>query len=680
MNSVIDSTAPISRPELSSLGLAFECAVMAGRLAELLRQRFASDETAVAASLAFLDHHYGELAAERSLTENRALLARRRRHAHKATQGASQAFDRLSSAFKLSELEQDLLILTGLAEQHEGYADIYRSLHPASQPYPTLGLAAQLFCPANQRHELGQVVAQGGLFGSGLVSLQGDVPMYARHLMLAESIWPVLLGIDAWPQAIQAEAIPAALAGLDAWLSEAEVVRARQVLQSGTASTVVFTAESETVAWQRAVALAAAAEVKAVPIAWPNKPAAGFESLLQIHLLARRAVPVLRLSSPENETAMAACPMLDFPAPVLLCSRMGLAPSVRTRPMLNIAVEPLPAPALREMWRKTLPDLADQAERLAARYPLEPGQALQVAQDLALAHDDRSPADLDAVAESLRARAAMSLGGGVQLVRPVAGWEQLVLPDSQASQLREAVQRLDLQARVLDDWHFLEGRRGARGVRMLFAGPPGTGKTLSAEVLAQALNVDLLLVDLSRVVSKWIGETEKNLAEVFATAERAKAVLFFDEADALFGKRTEVTDSHDRYANLETAYLLSRLERFDGLAILATNLRQNIDAAFSRRLEYIIEYEEPGLEQRLALWRCHLPAAVPLADDVNLKALAANYPVVGGLIRNAAVSAAFMAAGEAAEIKQEHFTRAIRREYEKAGKAFRELPGRSRGH
>ena len=211
-------------------------------------------------------------------------------------------------------------------------------------------------------------------------------------------------------------------------------------------------------------------------------------------------------------------------------------------------------------------------------------------------------------------------------------------------------------------------------MRMLFAGPPGTGKTLSAEVLAKALNVDLLFVDLSRVVSKWIGETEKNLAQVFDTAERAKAVLLFDEADALFGKRTEVSDAHDRYANLETAYLLSRLERFDGLAILSTNLRQNIDPAFTRRLEFIVEFDEPGREQRRALWRCHLPEEAPLADDVNLEELAGHFPIVGGLIRNAAVAAAFLAAGDGGVIEQQHFIRAVRREYEKAGKAYRELP------
>jgi SpoVK/Ycf46/Vps4 family AAA+-type ATPase len=205
---------------------------------------------------------------------------------------------------------------------------------------------------------------------------------------------------------------------------------------------------------------------------------------------------------------------------------------------------------------------------------------------------------------------------------------------------------------------------------MLFSGPPGTGKTLSAEVLAHEMGADLLLVDVSRVVSKWIGETEKNLAEVFDHAERAQAVLFFDEADALFGRRTEVADAHDRYANLETAFLLARLERFEGLTVLATNRRENIDAAFSRRLEFALDFDEPAAPERAALWRRHLPERAPLAADVDLAALANLYAVVGGVIRNAATAAAFLAAAEDRPIARRHLLHALRREYEKAGRAF----------
>jgi SpoVK/Ycf46/Vps4 family AAA+-type ATPase len=326
------------------------------------------------------------------------------------------------------------------------------------------------------------------------------------------------------------------------------------------------------------------------------------------------------------------------------------------------------------MWASLLPELAGAAGEIAARHPVEPVVAARVAADVrARAWLDGRLPGIDDVAASTRARSAGALPAGVTLARPAAGWDQLVLAADRLAQLRAAVARLRHQALVLDDWGFLRGRPGARGVRMLLSGPPGTGKTLSAEVLARELGVDLMVVDISRVLSKWIGETEQRLAEVFDAAEPGQAVLLFDEADALFGRRTEIADAHDRYANLETAYLLQRLDRFEGLAILTTNLRQNIDEAFTRRIEFVVEYGEPTRSEREALWRAHVPPGAPLAPDLDFAELAARYPVVGGLIRNAAVAAAFLAAGDGTPITRDHALRALEREYEKHGRAF---PGR----
>jgi SpoVK/Ycf46/Vps4 family AAA+-type ATPase len=323
------------------------------------------------------------------------------------------------------------------------------------------------------------------------------------------------------------------------------------------------------------------------------------------------------------------------------------------------------------MWRSVLPSHVGHADELAAKSAVEPFMAAEVATDLALRarHGTKAP-DLAEAIDALRTRAGMSLSSGLKLISPRATWDQLVLPADALAQLGEAVDRLRHQPQVLDDWGFLAGRSGARGVRMLFAGPPGTGKTLSAEILAGALATDLLVVEISHIVSKWIGETEKNLAEVFDAAERSHAVLLFDEADALFGKRTEVTDAHDRYANLETAYLLTRLERFEGLAVLSTNLRQNLDPAFTRRLEFVVEFTEPGPMERQLLWQGHLPPSAPLASDVDLAELATHYPVVGGVIRNAAVAAGFLAAANGGVITRDHLVRSLRREYDKTGRAF----------
>jgi SpoVK/Ycf46/Vps4 family AAA+-type ATPase len=192
--------------------------------------------------------------------------------------------------------------------------------------------------------------------------------------------------------------------------------------------------------------------------------------------------------------------------------------------------------------------------------------------------------------------------------------------------------------------------------------------------MARALGADMLIVDLASMVSKWLGETEKNLSAVFDVAERSRALLLFDEADALFTRRTETHDSHDRYANLETAYLLQRLERYEGVAVLTTNLRANLDSAFSRRFEFIVEFPEPDATAREALWRLHLPATAPLADDVDLAELAAWYALSGAQIKNAALAAAFLAAASDQRIHQRHFLLAVEREFDKAGRAHPGFP------
>ncbi len=448
-------------------------------------------------------------------------------------------------------------------------------------------------------------------------------------------------------------------------------------LRSATNCTVLVSGDDEEGAFQRGSALAVEAGVNCIRIRLATGMPPGLDRIIGVHAMARGAVPVLRIPHEEGPGQAALPQFNNFPVPVVLCSRGGVGMISRSRPLITVDCSRLTPTALRNMWKKTIPALSNDADILAARFPVEPWHALQVAADLESALQyNGSQVRLNDVSSSIRGRAAANLEGGVSLIRPEATWDHLVLPTQQLEQLQEAVNRLYMQGKVLDDWRFLEGRRGARGVRMLFAGPSGTGKTLSAEVLASSLDVDLLQVDLSRGVSKWIGETEKNLAQVFETAERAKAVLLFDEADALFGKRTEVSDAHDRYANLETAYLLSRLERFEGLAILSTNLRQNIDAAFTRRLEFIVDFGEPCREQRLALWKCHLPDTAPLAADVQLEEIA-RFAIVGGLIRNAAVAAAFLAASDNSAISSEHFINAIRREYEKSGMPYRELVTRS---
>jgi SpoVK/Ycf46/Vps4 family AAA+-type ATPase len=221
---------------------------------------------------------------------------------------------------------------------------------------------------------------------------------------------------------------------------------------------------------------------------------------------------------------------------------------------------------------------------------------------------------------------------------------------------------------VIDDWQIGGRSSRGRGITALFGGESGTGKTLAAEVIAGELGLDLYVIDLSTVIDKYIGETEKNLDRIFTEAARVNGVLLFDEADAIFGKRSEVRDARDRYANVEVAYLLQRMERFDGLAILTTNLRANLDEAFTRRLDVIIDFPMPNEPARSALWRLHLPERLPQSDDLDLEFMARRFRLSGGHIRNICLTAAFLAAERDASVSMADLVRGTEREYRKLGR------------
>ncbi|MDX3695100.1 ATP-binding protein [Streptomyces europaeiscabiei] len=284
-----------------------------------------------------------------------------------------------------------------------------------------------------------------------------------------------------------------------------------------------------------------------------------------------------------------------------------------------------------------------------------------------LAAFDGTPVTAAHLRLAARLQSASGLERHARRIRPDVGWDDLVLPDKPLAQLRELALRARHRDRVLGDWRLSAGGGRGHGVLGLFAGESGTGKTLSAEVVAAELGLDLYVVQLSSIVDKYVGETEKNLERIFTEADRTDAVLLFDEADAVFGKRSEVKDSHDKYANMESAYLLQRLESFDGIALLTTNLRANIDEAFTRRLDLVVDFPFPDTAQRLALWR-HSLAAVPRADDTDPAAVARDFELAGGSIRSAVVTAAYAAAGRAGSVTTADLREGAEREYRKAGR------------
>jgi hypothetical protein len=329
-----------------------------------------------------------------------------------------------------------------------------------------------------------------------------------------------------------------------------------------------------------------------------------------------------------------------------------------------------------QAWQALSDGRFDDAElhRLVSLHPMPVaaiGNVWRMAQVLAAAGSDAAPT-LAHLQQSCRAQSGTPVSSLARRIEPKHGWADLVLPKPQFEQLVSICSQAKHSSIVYGAWRFDRKLSLGRGLNALFSGPPGTGKTMAAEVIAAELGVDMLKIDLSQIVSKYIGETEKNLRQLFDQAASANAILFFDEADALLGKRSDVKDAHDRYANTETAYLLQKMEEYPGITVLATNLRQNMDEAFTRRMRFIVEFPFPEDEDRLRIWRSVWPPEVPLAEDVDLLMLARQFRFAGGSIRNVALSAAFLAAEQQQPVSMRHLMQATKRELQKMGRLVNE--------
>jgi hypothetical protein len=354
--------------------------------------------------------------------------------------------------------------------------------------------------------------------------------------------------------------------------------------------------------------------------------------------------------------------------PVLLVGEARLGPASERRPLV---VDTGPAGDVPALWRAELGAIAPDVDlgTVTAPYRMT-SRAVRAA-----ARTARALADVDGMAvtaehihRGARLENVAAMGTGVRRIEPAVGWDDLVLPDEPSGRLRELVDRVRHRDQVLGTWRLRTGGGRGRGVTALFAGESGTGKTLAAEVIARELGLDLYVTELSALVDKYVGETEKNLERLFAQAERVNAVLLFDEADAVFGKRSETKDAHDRYANMESSYLLQRLESFDGVAVLTTNLRGNIDDAFTRRFDLVVDFPFPDKDLRRALWAGCLSDPVPVADDIDLDLVAGEFELAGGSIRAAAVTAAYLAAAAGRPVGMGDVLAGARREYRKLGR------------
>ncbi|MGB3676027.1 MAG: ATP-binding protein, partial [Candidatus Nanopelagicales bacterium] len=340
-----------------------------------------------------------------------------------------------------------------------------------------------------------------------------------------------------------------------------------------------------------------------------------------------------------------------------------------------------------QLWEQALDEVGahlprDDITLLASRFNLTRTSIREAA--LTAHHATRIPASaewsqearsqqaptLPALFAAARSQTGHDLAALARKIDPMYGWDDIVLSTDATAQLHELCDRVIFSERVMRTWGFKRKMSQGTGISALFAGPSGTGKTMAAEVIARAVGLDLFKVDLSSVISKYIGETEKNLEKIFTAAADANAILLFDEAEALFGKRSEIRDSHDRYANIEIAYLLQRMEQFDGVSILTTNLRQHLDDAFTRRLQYVIEFPFPDEAHRRRIWQVSLPADTPYDPAIDFDALAREFRLPGGNIVNVVLAAAYLAAAQDSTIGMPHLLRAIRREYQKMGRVI----------
>ena len=634
-------------------------------------------------------------------------------------QEAGLPWARLSEEFGLTRFERDVVLLAVAPEVEPRYETVYAYLNNnVARKWPTYDLALRLFAagPGDRFALRARLLPDAALFRAGLLrAVQGAeerVTWLSGGFTAHPALPHFLLGVEglahsrlirhvaddaAVGEGASASAACARLGGVERFFSVAGGGRLRGAgrggSEAGPAPLLVLEGPhgAGRLAEAAAVCRRLGLRLLRIDLAAARSSGESLTALLREALLVQRLGPsglylerFEALSDGEGHTLPDASEVVSELAACRLPVFLACAPgagwrrAVDGRRLIHFRF-PVPDHEERKaLWEEhaaacglSLP--AHAAEQLAGRFELTPGRirdAVEAARDArTLAGCGAGEAALGSLMEAARAQSDSGLGRLAVKVAVRQGWDDLVLPAATLRQVREVAAAVRHRHVVYGEWGFGERVVSGRGLKVLFAGASGTGKTMTAGVIAADLGLDLYRIDLAGVVSKYIGETEKNLDRIFNAARSSNAILFFDEADALFGKRSEVKDAHDRYANIEVAYLLQKMEEHDGAVILASNLSKNIDAAFSRRMHYVVEFPMPDETYRERLWRSMFPASAPLGPCVDFKFLARQFHLAGGDIRNVALDAAFLAAQDGRVITMRQLVQAMARQTVKQGKA-----------
>jgi hypothetical protein len=597
-------------------------------------------------------------------------------------------FEELSDLFKLDPIEKDILLVCLAPSLDLRYEKIYGYLQDdVTRRRPTVNLILDLFGQTGlKKLELLQKFRPiSVLFEQCLVEFSGDTihqPLLNRFINLDNTLVNWLVNGHYVPE----PELQALVKVEDPYPTEfGKLAAGSQVekIKQGIIHQPIMILSGNDLAAQQAAAKLLAAELKQ-PLYWVNltkldDPENNISRVIGLSLrdaLILNALPCFMISDGAHARYYQQLlkSLAGFPGPSLIISQGVFAePNADLfRPVFYYHFSNPAFSQRQALWRHALGNLncpPGLIEALSGQFRLSSGQILAAAQAARCTAQQRggevNQKDLYAAARSYSNPLLSNLA---HKITPRFTWQDLVLPEDQINLLREIVISVRGRARVFDDWGAGQKLAYSAGLAILFSGQPGTGKTMAAEVIASELGLDLYKIDLSTIVSKYIGETEKNLERIFNEAETSNAILFFDEADALFGKRSEVRDSHDRYANIEISYLLQRMEAYDGITILATNLRANLDEAFTRRLHFAVEFPFPDEPSRVRIWKTLFLPEFPRTEDIDLALLAHRFKLAGGNIRNILISAASLAAADGGQINMQHLLHCTRRELQKMGR------------